>query len=254
MGLGPLHTTYDGRGNAYTSLFIDSQIVKWNIQRAIDLQANPQEGETPVVDRLDIHYQVGHTMASMAETKEADGRYLLSLNKISKDRFLNVGPLKPENDQLIDISGERMVLLADHAAYVEPHDVTIVRRDLIEDKVVHRVRLEDHPEAVTQSSVERIGNRVIARMTATAPVYGLQEVEVNEGDEVTFIVTNTDEIPDLAHGFAISNYGIQFIVAPFETKSVTFVADKPGVHWIYCTTFCHALHLEMRMRLVVHAK
>ncbi len=254
VGLGPLHTTYDGRGNAYTSLFIDSQIVKWNIQRAIDLQANPQEGETPVVDRLDVHYQVGHTMASMAETKDADGRYLLSLNKISKDRFLNVGPLKPENDQLVDISGEKMVLLADHAAYVEPHDVTIVRRDLIEDKVVHRVRLEDHPDAVTQSSVERIGNRVIARMTATAPVFGLQEVEVNEGDEVTFIVTNTDEIPDLAHGFALSNYGVQFIVAPFETKSVTFIADKPGVHWIYCTTFCHALHLEMRMRLIVHAK
>ncbi|MEO2198637.1 MAG: TAT-dependent nitrous-oxide reductase [bacterium] len=254
VGLGPLHTTYDGRGNAYTSLFIDSQIVKWNIQRAIDLQASPQEGETPVVDRLDVHYQVGHTMASMAETKDADGRYLLSLNKISKDRFLNVGPLKPENDQLVDISGEQMVLLADHAAYVEPHDVTIVRRDLIEDKVVHRVRLEDHPDAVTQSSVERIGNRVIARMTATAPVFGLQEVEVNEGDEVTFIVTNTDEIPDLAHGFALSNYGIQFIVAPFETKSVTFIADKPGVHWIYCTTFCHALHLEMRMRLVVRAR
>jgi nitrous-oxide reductase len=254
LGLGPLHTTYDGRGNAYTSLFIDSQIVKWNIQRAIDLQASPQEGETPVVDRLDVHYQVGHTMATMAETKDADGRYLLSLNKISKDRFLNVGPLKPENDQLVDISGEQMTLLADHSAYVEPHDVTIVRRDVIEDKVVHRVRLEDHPDAVTQSSVERVGNRVIARMTATAPVYGLQEVEVNEGDEVTFIVTNTDEIPDLAHGFAISNYGIQFIVGPFETKSVTFIADKPGVHWIYCTTFCHALHLEMRMRLVVHAR
>ena len=253
VGLGPLHTTFDGRGNAYTSLFIDSQIVKWNIRRALDLQASPQEGETPVVDRLDVHYQVGHTMASMAETREADGRYLLSLNKISKDRFLNVGPLKPENDQLVDISGEKMVLLADHAAYVEPHDVTIVRRDLIEEKVVHRVRLEDHPDAVTQSSVERIGNRVIARMTATAPVYGLQEVKANEGDEVTFIVTNTDEIPDLAHGFAISNYGIQFTVGPFETKSVTFIADKPGVHWIYCTTFCHALHLEMRMRLVVRA-
>ena len=254
IGLGPLHTTYDGRGNAYTSLFIDSQEVKWNLQRAIELQANPQEGQTAVVDRLDVHYQVGHTMASMAETNEADGRYLISLNKISKDRFLNVGPLKPENDQLIDISGDSMVLLKDESAYVEPHDIIIVRRDIIEDKVLHRVRLEDHPEAVTESSVVRDGNKVTVRVTATAPMYGLQEVVVNEGDEVTYIVTNTDEIPDLSHGFAISNYNIQLIVSPFETKSVTFIADKPGVYWIYCTTFCHALHLEMRMRFVVRAQ
>ncbi|HJO38971.1 MAG: TAT-dependent nitrous-oxide reductase [Vicinamibacterales bacterium] len=254
IGLGPLHTTFDGRGNAYTSLFIDSQEVKWNIQRAIDLQANPQEGETAVVDRLDIHYQVGHTMASMAETKEADGRYLISLNKISKDRFLNVGPLKPENDQLIDISGESMVLLKDESAYIEPHDIILVRRDIVEPHVVDRVRLEDHPDAVTQSSVTRDGNQVTARLTATAPVFGLQEVEVNEGDEVTFIVTNTDEIPDLAHGFAISNYNVQMVVGPFQTKSVTFTADKPGVYWIYCTNFCHALHLEMRLRFIVHAR
>ena len=193
-------------------------------------------------------------MASMAETNEADGRYLISLNKISKDRFLNVGPLKPENDQLIDISGDSMVLLKDESAYVEPHDIIIVRRDIIEDKVLHRVRLEDHPEAVTESSVVRDGNKVTVRVTATAPMYGLQEVVVNEGDEVTYIVTNTDEIPDLSHGFAISNYNIQLIVSPFETKSVTFIADKPGVYWIYCTTFCHALHLEMRMRFVVRAQ
>jgi nitrous-oxide reductase len=251
IGLGPLHTTYDGRGNAYTSLFIDSQIVKWNIQKAIDMYANPQEGETAVVDRLDVHYQVGHTMASMAETKEADGEYLVSLDKISKDRFLNVGPLKPENDQLVDISGETMVLIKDESAYIEPHDCIIVRRDIIEPMVKHKPRLEEHPLAVTESSIERQGNKVTARITAAAPVYGLQEVVVNEGDEVTFIVTNTDEIPDLAHGFAISNYNINFVVGPFQTKSVTFVADKPGMYWIYCTNFCHALHLEMRMRFVV---
>ena len=193
-------------------------------------------------------------MASMAETKEADGRYLISLNKISKDRFLNVGPLKPENDQLIDISGESMVLLKDESAYIEPHDIILVRRDIVEPHVVDRVRLEDHPDAVTQSSVTRDGNQVTARLTATAPVFGLQEVEVNEGDEVTFTVTNTDEIPDLAHGFAISNYNVQMVVGPFQTKSFTFTADKPGVYWIYCTNFCHALHLEMRLRFIVHAR
>ena len=111
-------------------------MVKWNIQRAIDLYPDTPQGGSPVVDRLDIHYQVGHTMASMAETKEADGRYLISLNKISKDRFLNVGPLKPENDQLIDISREFMVLLKDESAYIEPHDVIIVRRDIIEPNVL----------------------------------------------------------------------------------------------------------------------
>ncbi len=253
LGLGPLHTTYDGRGNAYTSLFIDSQVVKWNIQTAIDQYKNPAPTTSHVLDRLDVHYQIGHIMASMAETKEANGDYLVALNKISKDRFLNVGPLKPENDQLIDISEEKMVLLKDEPAYIEPHDCIIVRRDIIEPKVKDRPRMDEHPLATTESSIERDGKKVTVRLTANAPVYGLQEVVVNEGDEVTFIVTNNDEIPDLAHGFAVSNYGINFVVGPFQTKSVTFVADKPGMHWIYCTNFCHALHLEMRMRLIVKA-
>ena len=80
--------------------------------------------------------------------------------------------------------------------------------------MLHRARLEEHPDAVTTSSIERNGNKVTVRVTATAPVFGLQEVVVKRGDEVTFIVTNTDEIPDLAHGFAISNYNINFVVGP----------------------------------------
>ncbi len=247
IGLGPLHTCFDGRGNAITSVFIDSTNVKWNIERAV-------KGEKkPIVDVLDIHYQVGHLMSSMSETREADGKWLVSLNKFSKDRFINVGPLKPECEQLIDISGDKLKLVHDGSAYIEPHDCIIVRRDIIEPKVKDRYNMFEHPLAVTKSGVERKGNDVIVRLTANAPVYGLSEVRVKKGNRVTVIVTNHDEISDLAHGFALSNYNINFVVPPFATKSVTFVADKPGVFWAYCTNFCHALHMEMRMRFIVEA-
>jgi len=254
VGLGPLHTTFDGRGNAITSIFIDSTNVKWNIAKAIDAEKRGEEAkkENPhIIDVLDVHYQVGHIMATMAETKEADGKWLISLNKVSKDRFLNVGPLKAENDQLIDISGNKLRLVHDSPAYLEPHDCIMVRRDIIEPKVVHRYDMSEHPLAVTENSVVRKGKNVTVKMTAGAPVYGLQEVKVKRGDRVTLIVTNHDEISDLSNGVAISNYDINFVLAPFQTKSVTFTADKPGMFWIYCTNFCHALHLEMRMRFIV---
>ncbi len=254
IGLGPLHTTYDGRGNAITSAFIDSTNVKWNIAKAIEAEKQGEEAKRSnphIVDILDVHYQVGHIMASMAETKEADGKWLVSLNKVSKDRYINVGPLKSENDQLIDITGEKLKLVHDSPAYLEPHDCIMVRRDIIEPLVKDRFDMFEHPLAVTKNSVERNGKNVTIRMTANAPVFGLQEVRVKLGDEVTLIVTNHDEISDLTNGIAISNYNINFVTAPFQTKSVTFTADKPGVFWAYCTNFCHALHLEMRMRFIV---
>ncbi len=254
VGLGPLHTTFDGRGNAITSIFIDSTNVKWNIAKAIEAEKMGEEAKKKnphIVDVLDIHYQVGHIMASMAETKEADGKWLVSLNKISKDRFLNVGPLKPENDQLIDITGEKLRLVHDSPTYIEPHDCLMIRRDIIEPHVKHRVEMFEHPLAVTKNSIERKGNKVIVRMTANAPIFGLQEVKLKQGNVVTFIVTNHDEIVDLSNGVAISNYNINFVIGPQQTKSVTFTADKPGVFWVYCTNFCHALHLEMRMRFIV---
>jgi len=253
LGLGPLHTAFDGRGNAYTTLFLDSQVVKWNVEKAIAFHKGDKNAKY-VVDRLDVQYQPGHVNASQSETKAADGKILAVGCKFSKDRFLPVGPLHPENEQLIDISGEKMVLLADHPVRGEPHDFIIFKRDLVRPKQVYT--LDEFPLAVKdpkESGVFRNGKKVTVKMTSQAPAFSLREFKLKKGDEVTLILTNLDKIEDLTHGFAIPNYNVNFIVNPLETKSVTFIADKPGVFWCYCTHFCHALHLEMRTRMIVEA-
>lgn len=253
IGLGPLHTGFDNKGNAYTTLFLDSQIVKWNVEAAIKAFKGDKTVKV-VLDRVDVQYQPGHGFTSMGETKAPDGKYFLSDNKFSKDRFLPVGPLHPETSQLIDISGDKMKVVADHSVYSEPHDSIIVPRDLVKTRQIYN--LDDSPIAVKdpkESGVVRNGRKVTIKMTSQAPAFSPAEFTVKKGDEVTIILTNLDKVEDLTHGFAIPKYDINFIVNPQETKSVTFLADKPGIYWCYCTNFCHALHLEMRSRMFVEA-
>jgi len=251
IGLGPLHTAFDGRGNAYTTLFLDSQVVKWNIENAIKFYKGDKSAKY-VVDRIDVQYQPGHLNASMSETKEADGKWLAVGCKFSKDRFLPVGPMHPENEQLIDITGDKMIMVAEHPVRPEPHDFIIIKRDIIKTRQVYN--LDEFPNAVKdpkESGVFRKGNKVTVKITGQAPAFSLTDFKLKVGDEVTIIYTNLDKVEDLTHGFAIEKYNINFIVNPLETKSVTFKTDKPGVFWCYCSHFCHALHLEMRSRMIV---
>jgi nitrous-oxide reductase len=145
-----------------------------------------------------------------------------------------------------------MVLVAEHPVRPEPHDFIIFKRELVTPKQVYQ--LSDFPLALASAEdagVTRSGNRVTVKIASVAPVFSPSEFTVRRGDLVTVIMTNFDTVEDLTHGFAIEKYNINFIVNPQETKSVTFRADKAGVYWYYCTHFCHALHLEMRGRMIV---
>ena len=245
VGLGPLHTTFDNRGNAYTSLFVDSQIVKWNIDKAI------KGASDYIVDRVDVHYNVGHTKAAGADTSYPSGDWLISLNKLSKGMFLPVGPGMPESQELIDISGDRMRVVAAFPSLPEPHDAVFIHRKVLENIVVQTHHLEPTAVKLGEEKVVRNGSKVDVYMTCIRSKFVPEAFEVHEGDDVTIHLTNVETVRDMTHGLALPRHGINIAVDPGQTTVVPFKAGKQGVYWYYCTWFCSALHLEMRGRMIV---
>lgn len=244
VGLGPLHTQFDDQGYAYTSLFLDSAITKWQL------------GTWQVKDKVQVAYNVGHLTAAEGDTVSPDGKYLVSLNKMAKDRFLSVGPAHPESMQLIDLTSPNLRVLYDAPVDPEPHYAQMIKADKIkpinvypkDEKREYAVWKED------QARIDRTADGVQVYMYAIRSRFVPDNIEVNQGDKVVFHITNNDMDEDMTHGFGIPLYNIDMEIQPGETKTVTLVANKPGVFVFYCTNFCSALHQEMQGYLLVKPK
>lgn len=249
--LGPLHTQFDDRGNAYNTMFISSEVVKWNIDT----------GE--VIDRQPAYFAPGHSSAAEGDTVSPDGTWLVALNKMAKENFLSVGPSHPESMDLFDISGEKMEHVLSAPVDPEPHYAQMIKADKLEPIRIYE-KEEDRENAVwdqEDARVERNGDEVDiygvafrSRFVLDAKSDRPDAIEVNEGDTVRIHLTNIDLDQDATHGFAINDYDLNFEVQPGETSTLEFVADKPGTFPIYCSNFCSALHQEMGGYLLVKPK
>jgi nitrous-oxide reductase len=245
VGLGPLHTQFDDKGFAYTSLFVESAVAKWKL------------GSWEVVDKIPITYNIGHLAAAEGDTAHPTGKYLVALNKLSHGRHLNVGPSQPESSQLIDINGEKMKLLYDAFTEPEPHYAQIIKADKLKPVEVYAKEENKNPNAiwdVKDAAVSRNGNDVTVKMLAVRSSFEPNKVEVQQGDKVRIYLTNIEQTTDELHGFGLSEHNINVVVDPGETKTIEFVADKAGVFPFYCTNFCSALHQEMQGYLLVKPK
>ncbi len=258
VGLGPLHTQFGPDGYAYTSLFLDSAVARWSIGAE---GYRPQDGWS-LISKIPVQYNVGHIAAAEGDTVSPDGNYLVSLNKWSVDRFLNTGPLLPQNFQLIDISqeGDQMQLLYDMPITAgEPHYAQIIRADKLHAWEVYPevgwnpLTQSVDPNAVAQGTegVTRDGNNVTVRMTAVRSHFTPEHVEIQAGDHVTWTITNVERARDATHGFSIPLYSINLSIEPGESITFEFDATEPGVFSWYCTEFCSALHLEMMGYLTI---
>ncbi|HEU5403877.1 MAG TPA: Sec-dependent nitrous-oxide reductase [Terriglobales bacterium] len=245
VGLGPLHTQFDDKGYAYTSLFVESAVVKWKL------------GTWEVIDKVPVSYNIGHLAVPGGDTVHPDGKYVLALNKLSHGRHISVGPSQPESSQLIDITGEKMKLLADAFTEPEPHYAQMIRAERLKPIEVYAQAENKNPNAiwdVKDAKVERNGNNVVVHMTAVRSSFTPTAVEVKQGDHVTIYLTNIEQTTDELHGFGLEEYNLQVVIDPGETKTIEFVANKPGVFAYYCTNFCSALHQEMQGYLLVKPK
>ena len=248
-GLGPLHTEFDGKGFAYTSAFISSEIVKWEL------------GTWQVVDRIPTYYSIGHLNIPGGDSRKPWGKYVVALNKITKDRYLPTGPELTQSAQLIDISGDKMKLLLDFPTIGEPHYAQSLPADLLmpNSRKIYPIEENEHPYSVKsekETRVERDGSVVHVYMSTIRTHFSPDNIEgIKVGDNVYFHITNLEQDWDIPHGFAVKGANnSELLVMPGVTETILWQPDQVGIYPFYCTDFCSALHQEMQGYIRVSPK
>jgi len=251
IGLGPLHTVFDDKGFAYTSVFIETVVAKWSL------------ADLKVVEKIDTHFNIGHLVAAEGDTVSPDGKYLIAMNKWALDRFAPVGPLLPQNFQLIDISGPKMQLLYDMPLPLgEPHNAQMIKAGKLKPIDVYKPIgvnpltgvVDPNATVAGKERIERKSDGVHVYMTAVRSHFSPDIVRVKQGDTVHLHLTSVEQAHDATHGLAIGGQNINVSLEPGKHCNITFVADRAGVYPFYCTEFCSALHLEMAGYLLVEPK
>jgi nitrous-oxide reductase len=259
LGAGPLHTQYDGQGNAYTSLYLESAVAKWTLGEPY----HPADKAFKVVDKVSIHYNIGHLATAQGDTMDPHGKYLIAMNKWSIDRHSNVGPLHPQNFQLIDISGPKMELVADMPiGFGEPHYAQMIKADTVKAHNVYEpgvspASMKKSANAIAGEKEARIERRpgvVEVWMNVVRSHFTPDIVSAKVGDKIIVHLTNAEQTADATHGFAVPMKNVMVSLDPGETTTVEFTVDKPGAYSFYCTEFCSALPLEMQGWLIVEPK
>ncbi len=240
-GLGPLHTEFDDKGNGYTTFFISSEVVKWKV------------GTWEVIDRKPTFYSVGHLMIPGGNSRKPFGKYVVAMNKITKDRYLPTGPEVTQSAQLYDITGEKMELLLDFPTVGEPHYAAGIAADLVKPRSKKIFKLEEnkHPYAVkseADTKVVRDGNTVHIYMTTIRSHFAPDNIEgIKVGDKVYFHVTNLEQDYDVPHGISMIGANTsELLIMPGQTETFVWEPKQVGVWPFYCTDFCSALHQEMQ--------
>ena len=240
-GLGPLHTEFDDKGNAYTTFFISSEVVKWKV------------GTWEVLDRQPVFYSVGHGMIPGGNSRKPFGKYFVALNKITKDRYLPTGPELTQSAQLFDITGDKMELLLDFPTIGEPHYAAAIPAEMIKNnsRKIYKLTENKHPYASFTNSdtkVVREGKEVHIYMNMIRSHFNPDNIEgVKVGDKVYFHITNLEQDFDVPHGFAvIGANNAEMLIVPGKTETLVWEPKQVGVWPFYCTDFCSALHQEMQ--------